>query len=223
MLCENPVSYMSTDLLQGHEKFIEKYMEAAEVRFFKKGDLLFQQGDQLNELYLILKGTVEFYFESEGKQKITSVITRGTLIGMAGLNEYEEHHTARCRTSVIVGAMKKDEIYNWDRDMILTLIKLQTRKIRAAYSQMLSQSFETIDVRILNFLLEAGMNEENQHMIELPTSIEFSKQEIANLVSSTRERVSQVMNSLQRDGLVEIDGKEIRYYVSKIKEALHST
>ncbi len=220
-MSDRTFSYMSTDWLQGHEVFIEKFMEHADVRFFKKGEFLFRQNENLNELFLILKGTVESFFESEsGKQKITSIIRRGMLVGMAGLNDYEGHHTLRCRTAVIAGVMPKEAVYEWDSAMLLALIQMQTRKIRATYIQMMNQSSQTIETRILNFLLEAGLNEDEPGPVEIPVSIEFSKQEIANIISSTRERVNQIMNDLEKRRIIQTEGKEIRFYPSKVRNLL---
>lgn len=68
-MSDRTFSYMSTDWLQGHEVFIEKFMEHADVRFFKKGEFLFRQNENLNELFLILKGTVESFLRARAASK----------------------------------------------------------------------------------------------------------------------------------------------------------
>ena len=104
-------TYMTADWLLGHEKFIEKFLQTAEIRFLKKGDILIRQGEPVDHLYLVLKGSVESYFENEsGRQKITSICQRGVLVGLTGLNDYMEHHTMRCRTSAIVAVAPKETV-----------------------------------------------------------------------------------------------------------------
>ena len=51
-------------------------------------------------------------------------------------------------------------------------------------------------------------------------NIEFSRQEIASIVGSTRERVGQVLNGLQSEKLLEIDGRDLYFYPSALKQRL---
>ena len=213
-------TYMTADWLLGHERFIEKFLQTAEIRFLKKGDILYHQGEAVELLYLVLKGTVESYFENDsGRQKITSISQRGVLVGLTGLNDYAGHHTLRCRTSVIVAVAPKETVYQWDSEMLTALIQMQTRKIKTAFAQMIHQSTQTIESRILRLLLEAGHEEETTEY-EIPVNIVFSRQEIASIVGSTRERVGQVMNELQNQKLLERDGRDIYFYPSALKKRL---
>lgn len=213
-------TYMTEDWLLGHEKFIEKFLQAAEIRFLKKGDILIRQGEPVDQLYLVLKGSVESYFENDsGRQKITSICQRGVLVGLTGLNDYKGHHTLRCRTSVIVAVAPKEVVYQWDSEMLMALIQMQTRKMKTAFAQMIHLSTQTIEGRILRLLLEAAREEEAKEY-EIPVNIVFSRQEIASIVGSTRERVGQVLNELQNEKLLEIDGKDIYFYPSALKRRL---
>lgn len=51
-------------------------------------------------------------------------------------------------------------------------------------------------------------------------NIVFSRQEIASIVGSTRERVGQVLNELQNEKLLEIDGRDIYFYPSALRRRL---
>lgn len=213
-------TYMTTDWLLGHEKFIEKFLQNAEIRFLKKGDILFYQGEPVDQLYLVLKGSIESYFENEsGKQKITSICQRGMLVGLTGLNDYTGHHTLRCRSSAIVAVAPKEIVYQWDSEMLMALIQMQTRKIKTAFAQIIHQSTQTIERRILGLFLEAG-NDDVKTEYEIPVNIVFSRQEIANIVGSTRERVGQIMNDLEKRKLIDVDGKDIYFYPSILKRHL---
>ena len=210
-------TYMTADWLLGHEKFIEKFLQTAEIRFLKKGDILIRQGEPVDHLYLVLKGSVESYFENgSGRQKITSICQRGVLVGLTGLNDYMEHHTMRCRTSAIVAVAPKETVYQWDSEMLMALIQMQTRKMKTAFAQMIHQVAQTIEGRILRLLLEAASQDEAKEY-EIPVNIVFSRQEIASIVGSTRERVGQVLNELQNEKLLEIDGRDIYFYPSALR------
>ena len=174
----------------------------------------------MDYLYLVLKGSVESYFENEsGRQKITSICQRGVLVGLTGLNDYMEHHTMRCRTSAIVAVAPKETVYQWDSDMLMALIQMQTRKMKTAFAQMIHQVAQTIEGRILRLLLEAASEDEAKEY-EIPVNIVFSRQEIASIVGSTRERVGQVLNELQNEKLLEIDGRDIYFYPSALRRRL---
>lgn len=217
---EQRYTYMASDWMLGHEKFIERFLKHAEISFLKKGDILFRQGERVDNLYLVLKGTVESYFENEaGKQKITSISQRGMLVGISSMNDYAGHHTLRCRTEAIVAVAPKEVIYQWDSEMLVALIQMQTRKIRTAFSQMINQSTQSIENRMLRLFLENGCDEEHTGY-EIPVGIQFSKQEVASIVGSTRERVNQIMNGLEKRQLIRTDGKNIYFYPSALKRIL---
>ena len=113
----------------------------------------------------------------------------------------------------------KETVYQWDSDMLMALIQMQTRKMKTAFAQMIHQVAQTIEGRILRLLLEAASEDEAKEY-EIPVNIVFSRQEIASIVGSTRERVGQVLNELQNEKLLEIDGRDIYFYPSALRRRL---
>ena len=211
--------YVTSTWLDGYEKFIESFLQDAQVVFYKQGDVMIRQDEPVDRLYLVLRGTVEVsYTNEEGQTKIAAIIHRGALSGVAGLNRYWGHHTHTCRTPAMAAVLPKEAVYQWDSEMLLTLIRMQTRKMELAFQQLKENSTVSVRDRLVRLLLERGRMERLLLPVELPVRFPFQKQELANLIGSTRERVGQVLRELQDEGLVEVEGKEICFYLSALQK-----
>lgn len=216
---ENSPRYVISTWLDGYETFIERFLRDAQVVFYNQGDVICRQDEPMDRLYLILRGTIEVsYTNGEGQTKIAAVIDRGALTGVAGLNRYWSHHTHTCRTDAMVAIQPKEAVYQWDSEMLLALIQMQTRKIELAFQQIKEHSTASVRDRLVRLLLERGQMEVLPLAVELPVRFTFTKQDLANFIGSTRERVGQVLQELRAEGLIQMEGKELCFYPSRLKK-----
>jgi len=220
-MLEQETSYYINDWLKSKEAFVEEYLKYSTIRSYQKQDVICNQGDLMDAFYLVIEGIIECSFRNEhGQKKIVGLVDKGMLIGMSGLDSYREHHTFSCRTPAIVAVMQKERINEWSREMLYSLIHMQTEKMRSAISHILGQYLDPVEARIARLLLEAGTASASIANVDIPMRVTFSKKEISEIVGSTRERVSQVMSEMQRSGAFTLKGKEVLFYSSALKKFL---
>ena len=158
-------------------------------------------------LHLVLEGMIECSFQSlHGQKKISWLINNGLFIGMSSLDSYLEHHTFICRTPAIIASMPVEDIYKWDYDMFYSLVLMQTRKMRSARSQVISQYLESTQNKLIRLLLELGGEPRYISNQEIPLIVSASRQELADIVGISREHTSKLIRNLQKRALLKISG-----------------
>ena len=77
---------------------------------FEPGEIIFNEGDVGDYLYIIVDGEVEIFTKSQGKEKRIANLGKGEYFGeMALLNQRARFATVKCKTAVDVLALKKSD------------------------------------------------------------------------------------------------------------------
>jgi CRP-like cAMP-binding protein len=179
---------------------------------YQKGQMLIQEGEKSDTLFIINKGKVKLSkFTVDGKEQILYIMTTGDFFGELHLfNEDEVNNFS-------VFAIEKTEICQLtkaDIDLImlenpeisLKLLKSLTKRL--AHTENLAQNLATKDpeVRIVHMILEFcqkfGTKLNDGILIHLP----ITREEIASYVGVTRETISRKLSKFEDMGLISITG-----------------
>ena len=77
---------------------------------FETGEIIFNEGDVGDYLYIIVNGQVEVFTTKEGKERVIAKLGKGEYFGeMALLNQRARLATVRCLTSVDILALRKSD------------------------------------------------------------------------------------------------------------------
>ncbi|MCF7907868.1 MAG: patatin-like phospholipase family protein [Candidatus Omnitrophica bacterium] len=92
------------------EDEINKLVEISEIKEYKNGEIIYNQGDQPDFLYLLLKGRVMVSVLAENKDSEIEIIKRGTCFGIISLLTDEPHSvtTKSIETSFIIQITNED-------------------------------------------------------------------------------------------------------------------
>ncbi|WP_377188822.1 Crp/Fnr family transcriptional regulator [Ruegeria meonggei] len=169
----------------------------------KRGETLFEQGDEGDALYAILEGTLEVSFLAMSGRKLSLTLMRpGEVFGEIALFD------SGPRTATIAAAdpsrvlrVRQGDVMNQIRqhpDLAVDMIRLAGLRMRWMGSQLNEQVFLPMPIRLARKLL---------HLSELqddPTKrITLSQSELAEFVGATREAVSKTISTWKRDNVVE--------------------
>lgn len=219
---DNHEIYRHSDRLENYRKFIGKFLQMADIRYFDKGELIDSpQGEPMKALHLVVDGTIECsYISPTGQKKISGLIENGIFIGMSSLDGYIDHHTFTCRVPSVVASMPSERLSQWDNDMLFSLVLMQTKKVRTIGNQLINQYLEPTQVRIARLLLELGGVPKEVGGHEIPLIVNVNKQDVADFIGTTREHCSKVMGEMQKGQLITLKGKNIVFYPSKLKQLM---
>lgn len=187
------------------------------VRKYDKDEIIFHQGDESREFYVVFRGKVRVFKTSPGGDETSIVIfSVGGIIGeYAAADSRPRSATAKAIASTVLLAMTQDRLLQHIRrmpDLALGMIRLLAAKARwtAEYAEAVAQ-YDAAG-RLLHILLryneQLGEEIEPGRVYELDLGL--SQTDLATLVGARREWVNRILQDWRKRGLIECkDGKII--------------
>jgi CRP/FNR family transcriptional regulator len=180
---------------------------------YKKGQVIFFEGDIADKLYIVNKGKVKiFRYTKEGREQILHILTDGDSIGDLSLlkkgkmdfNGETLEDTAMCTLT------KKafDEIIAKNPEIMLKILEVVHDRIVNLENLIQRLSTKDVEARVAGVLLslirDFGKESNEGIILELP----LSREEIGNYSGITRETVSRTLTSMQDSGVIELVGNK---------------
>lgn len=184
--------------------------EHLHVRHFRKGNLLWREGDTAGMLVSLRSGRVKIYRRVAGGREATIFLFGpGDLFGFLPFLDGEAYPAAaRALDDVEADVMARStllEVLRAEPDLGITLIALLGRRLRASFDLIGSLSIPSARVRVAQALLTHVRHAavETPHpVITLPVS----NQEFASALGLVPETLSRALSSLVDDGVLERTG-----------------
>jgi CRP-like cAMP-binding protein len=190
------------------EKYLESTGPARKVVKYRRGDVVFAQGEQSTDVRYIQKGAIKLSVLSRiGKEAVVAMLAPGDFFGegaLAGQSVRIGTATAVAASSVLViqkEAMVRllhEESAFSDRFITYML----TRNIRIE-ADLVDQLFNSSEKRLARTLLLLARYGEANPQRTLP---KISQETLAEMIGATRSRVNFFMNKFRRLGLIEYNG-----------------
>ena len=209
--------------LSGFETYFATSGAGKTILNFKKNAVIYSQGEPAESIFYVQKGRVKLHVVSEhGKEAVVAIMEAGQFFGEGCLNG----DTVRVATAVSLGdsaivsiskhAMR-DAIKNEPRFAQLFVHYLVTRNSRVE-EDLIDQLFNSSERRLARLLLLlAHFGKEGAPQ---PIDIEISQATLAEMIGTTRSRVSFFMNKFRKLGFISYNGK-IHVHNSMLNAVLH--
>ncbi|MGA3039968.1 MAG: Crp/Fnr family transcriptional regulator [Bryobacteraceae bacterium] len=174
---------------------------------YRKGQVLFSQGDPSDAVFAIQKGKVKLTVVSkQNKEAVVAILTSGDLVGESCLvgNQPVRLATASAINECSIARLAKPAMVRLLRDdnafARLVLSYVLTRNIRVE-EDLVDQLFNSSEKRLARvLLLLANFGKEGAPAGTIP---DISQETLAGLVGTTRSRVSFFMNKFRKLGLID--------------------
>jgi CRP/FNR family transcriptional regulator, cyclic AMP receptor protein len=193
------------------------------VTSYKRGDTVFSQGDRADDVFYVREGKIKITIVSQrGKEAVIAIVPAGEFFGELALNGQ------RIRPATAV-AMEDCKIVRMSRALMLSTLGgepafskffiehllLRNRRIEEDLVDQLFNSSEKRLARIL--LLLANFGKEDKPETVIP---DVTQAMLAEMIGTTRSRVSFFMNKFRKLGFIEYNGK-IQIHSSLLNVVLH--
>jgi CRP/FNR family cyclic AMP-dependent transcriptional regulator len=206
------------------KSFLAKVGAGRTISKYRKDQIVFSQGEPADAVFYIQKGKV----------KVTVVSDRGkeAVVALLGANEFcgEGCLAAQPRRIATVTAMTECMITRLDRADIIRLLHdepgfsgifishLLARTIRVE-EDLVDQLFNSSEKRLARLLLLlANFGKEGRPE---PIIAKMSQETLAEMIGTTRSRVSFFMNKFRRLGFVDYNGSGLAVHSSLLNVVLH--
>jgi CRP/FNR family transcriptional regulator len=198
-------------------EFLQQNMKVYE---YQKGQVIFSPCDTCQHLSIILKGQVRLSkYTLQGKEQIISFLGPDEIFGEALIfNEAQYPVFVIAEMNSSIGMIDKNtilEITLRNKDFTRVFFEELSKKIILLNNKVELLSYSNIKQRIAFYLLKIA-KENGSNLIELP----FSKQKIANLLSTSREVISRNFSELEDEGYIRMEGKKVRINIEEISSLL---
>jgi CRP/FNR family transcriptional regulator, cyclic AMP receptor protein len=190
---------------------------------YRKGQIVFSQGDPANAVFFIQSGRVKLtVISKQGKEAVVAFLGAGDFIGEGCLG-------GRMRRMSTASAMTECVITGVDRSTMIKMLREEpkfselftshvlARAIRVE-EDLVDQLFNSSEKRLARTLcLLANFGKEDKPE---PILAKVTQETLAEMVGTTRSRVSHFMNKFRQLGLIEYNG-ELRIHPSLLDVVLN--
>lgn len=190
---------------------------------FQKDQIIFAQGEPAASIFYIQKGRVKVVVISEqGKEAVVGILEPGQFFGEGCMNG----HAVRIATTTaiedcLITAITKTAmlaaLHDQPNFSEMFMAYLLTRNSRIE-EDLIDQLFNSSEKRLARLLLLlANFGKEGSPQ---PISLNISQETLAEMIGTTRSRVSFFMNKFRKLGLISYNGK-IEVHSSLLNAVLH--
>lgn len=181
--------------------------------FYKRGSVLYHEGNRINGFYCINKGIVKLFKTGmEGKEQIIRFAKEGEVIGFRSVLSNE----LACTTAKV---LEDSTLCYFPGEVLFTLIKtnprfsmelvqLACKELGEANKYITDIAQKTVRERLAEILV---LLDETFHSDEDQTlRITLTREEMANMVGTATESVIRLLSEFKNDKLIELTGRKIR-------------
>jgi CRP-like cAMP-binding protein len=204
--------------------FLKTVGHGKAVRQYKKNEIIYSQGDVGDHVFYVQAGKVKLHVVSEhGKEAVVGLVEAGQFFGEACLKgQARRLATTSAMTDTVVTAISKlamlAAIQNEPKFSQRFMSYLLTRngRIEEDLIDQLFNSSERRLARLLLILAHFGDKGATQ-----PIDFAISQETLADMIGTTRSRVSFFMNKFRKLGFLTYNGK-IHVNNSLLNAVLHN-
>ena len=190
-----------------------------------KKQVLFSQGDTTDAVFYIQAGKVKLSVVSpHGKEAVIGILGRGSFFGEGGLagqplylataTTVEDARIIRIDKSSMIRLLHDDRTFS-----TLFLAHMLTRNVRIQ-EDLVDQLFNSSEKRLARILLlMAQFGKEGTPLEVIP---KISQETLAEMIGTTRSRVSFFMNRFKKMGLIHHNGSGLHVHSSLLNIVLHN-
>lgn len=183
----------------------------------RKNQLLFLEGDNGNSVFYLAEGKVRIFRSSAcGKETILFIRQPGEMFGLAEfMGKHERVFNAQAMTACRLYEMRGPEFEVLLRrhfTLAQRVIEELGRRLRYLGEQMDSLMISDVSTRLLKLLMCISchnMIDQGEMNKPIPVSLKLTQEQIAAMIGSTQQTVSETLKKLKEDGMIDVAGKEI--------------
>jgi CRP/FNR family cyclic AMP-dependent transcriptional regulator len=205
------------------KSFVAKVGEGRSIDRFGKDQIVFSQGDPADAVFYIQKGKAKVTVVSEqGKEAVVAIFGTNEFFGEACLaGQAQRIATVTSMTDSVIMRLDKaavvDVIHREPAFSEMFIAHLLGRTIRVE-ADLVDQLFNSSEKRLARLLLLlANFGKEGKPE---PIIAKISQETLAEMIGTTRSRVSFFMNKFRKLGLIDYNGG-IHVHSSLLNVVLH--
>ena len=198
--------------------------QRAVPRRYAPGEMVFGEGEPCSGLYVVNAGHIRIFKSSaSGREQVLSI--EGPASSVAELPVFDGGNypasVAAVDDCTLLFVSKQDfqSLCLTHPQVALKVLRVVGARLRRLVGIIEELSFTTVRHRLASFLLRLAKSEGKQTSAGIEVTLPASNQELAAQIGTVRELVSRNLSRLQSQGLIQMDGRNVRIPDLKSLEA----
>ncbi len=182
---------------------------------FKKGAPIFRAGSSGEHVYILTEGRVKVYaLSSFGRAVILWFCLPGEMFGLAEMARGGERVVyAEACSDIEAQVIPRDRFRAFlesDNSVAMLVVDMLSCRLRGLTETVLNLTADDVNTRIVKLLLRLSQRHgvpmaDGSRQLDIP----LTHQEIADMIGTTRQSVSSVINELKQQGILTVSGHRI--------------
>jgi CRP-like cAMP-binding protein len=206
------------------KSFLAEVGEGRTMSQYRKDQIVFSQGDPADAVFYIQKGKVKVTVVSDqGKEAVVAILGAGEFCGEGCLaGQARRIATVRAMAECTIMRLQKTSIVRVLHDepafseMFMSHLLARTIRVEEDLVDQLFNSSEKRLARLLLLLANFGKEGRPEPLIA-----RISQETLAEMIGTTRSRVSFFMNKFRRMGFLDYNGQGLEVHSSLLNVILH--
>jgi len=188
---------------------LQKIITERKARPFKKGQIIYYEGDKGNGLYLTISGKIKTVkLAEDGRELMTGIYTAEDYLGINAMLSNEPYaDTATALEDSILCLIPREqveELLNLYPEVGREFIKLLANDIREKEDLLLQLAYNSVRKKMADAILRLYRQQAPEDM-----NLKISREDLAAMAGMATETVSRTLSDFKEEGLIEKKGSII--------------
>jgi len=192
------------------KNFLGRAAAGKTIKIVEKGQQIFAQGDVADSVFFIQRGKVKVTVLSEnGKEAVVGILAQGQFFGESCLDGAKlRTSTCRAMEECVVTSLTKALMIatlNAEPEFSALFLAYLLARITRVEDDLIDQLFNSSERRLARLLLLLANFGKEDGAKRVPVTL--SQATLAEMIGTTRPRVSFFMNKFRKKGFISYNGK----------------
>lgn len=211
--CENCIIRQLNALKALNKKQLKDISDTKIKKTFKKGEVLFEEGKQLDGVFCVKNGVSKLSKLSEnGKDHIVKIATKGEVLGQRSvITEEQTHLSAVAVNDMEVCFIPKNKLQNYlntNPNFTKEVLVHLAQELKVSDAMIVNMAQKSVRQRLANVLIyfEDTFGTDAEGYILMV----FSREDISNLIGTAKEACIRALTTFKKEGFISTKGKKIK-------------
>jgi CRP-like cAMP-binding protein len=194
------------------EEDLRALRQIAVDKFYDRDRTIFLEGEPADGFYVVADGRVKIYkLSAEGKEHILHIYDEGNPFGevpvFSGKRFPANAQTLLKSHLLFFPRTAFAKLIADNPSLSMNMLAVLSMRLREFTVQIENLSLKEVPGRLADYLLVLGKEQED----ETSVSLGISKGQLASLLGTIPETLSRILAKMSKEGLIQVDGKTIRF------------
>jgi CRP/FNR family transcriptional regulator, cyclic AMP receptor protein len=190
---------------------LDEILKLASERRFRRGQTIFQRGDNGSSLMAVLRGRVRISsISGDGKEVTLNVISPGEIFGEIALLDGEPRSADASAieetTLLVVERRHFLPFLRQNEDLFLRLLAVLCSRLRRTSTALEEIALFDLPIRLARVLLKLGEDYGRAGPGGTRIDLKLSQRDLSNLVAASRESVNKQLRAWREHNVVDLEG-----------------